>query len=98
MNTSIIILLVFIISTFSIMPGIAMALESENSPIKDFFVGALIVPVLGLWSALTAFMLFNIPDSIMHNGWAIVVFLAIAYGMPAIGALVFVKVITKFYN
>ena len=98
MNTSIIILLVFIISTFSIMPGIAMALESDNSPIKDFFVGALIVPVLGLWSALTAFMLFNIPGSIMHNGWAIVIFLAIVYGMPAIAAFVFIKVITKFYN
>ena len=98
MNTLTIILLVFVISTFSIMPGIAMALESHNSPIKDFFIGALIVPVLGLWSGLTTFILFNIPDSIMNSGWTLVIFLAVIIGMPAIGALVFVKIITKLYN
>ena len=75
-----------------------MALESHNSPIKDFFIGALIVPVLGLWSGLTTFILFNIPDSIMNSGWTLVIFLAVIIGMPAIGTLVFVKIITKLYN
>jgi hypothetical protein len=96
MNTSTIILLVFVISTFSIMPGIAMALESHNSPIKDFFIGALTVPVLGLWSGLTMLILINIPDSIMNGGWAFVIFSAIFIGSPLIGALIFIAIITKF--
>lgn len=72
-----------------------MALESHKTPVKDFFIGALTVPVLGAWSGVTMLILFNMPDSIMNSNWGFVIFLAIIIGSPLIGALIFIAIITK---
>ncbi len=92
------ILIAFLAITFIIFPGVGMAMES-NTPVKDFFIGALIIPVLFTWCGLYTYAFFNMPDEIMNDATSsFITFVVFMIAGPAIGALVFVKVLKKIYE
>ena len=94
-------LIAFLVITFSILPGTMMAIEGDT-PVKDFFIGALFIPVIGVWSSLVCFVLFNIPDSIINNGdrvWlGFFTFMFVWFGGLGLGALLAVKALCKIYK
>ncbi len=92
------ILIAFLAITFIIFPGVGMAMVS-NTPVKDFFIGALIIPVLFTWCGLYTYAFFNMPDEIMNDATSsFITFVVFMIAGPAIGALVFVKVLKKIYE
>lgn len=96
------IMLATLVVSFVILPGIFMAMESNGTPIKDFFIGALVVPVLFGWSSLITLVLINIPDSVINNGdhpWlGFFTFLSVLFGGLGLGAFLFIKTLEKINN
>lgn len=89
------ILIAFLAITFSIFPGLGMAMES-NTPVKDFFIGALMVPVLFVWCGLYTYAFFNMPAAVMNNAAAgFFTFVVFMIAGPILGALLFIKALTR---
>lgn len=92
------ILIAILAISFIIFPGVMMAMES-NTPVKDFFIGALIVPVLFTWCGLHTYAFFNMPDEVMNDATSsFITFVIFMIVIPVIGAFVFLKVIKKIYE
>jgi hypothetical protein len=98
MSTTAAVLMIFMVITFSIIPGIMCAEDGKNK-IKSFFSIALVLPVCALISGLTIFALMSIPDSIINNGdrevLGVVVFFSVLFGGLSLGTFLMIKLIEK---
>lgn len=91
------ILLIFLVGTFSIFPGIMMAIEDTGTRVKNFFVGALLIPSIGVWSALEVLVMYQIPDA-WNAFWGFSAFLFVFIGGGCLGAYLLFKLLVKLYK
>jgi hypothetical protein len=92
------ILLAGVIGIFILFPAIGMAMDSKT-PTRDFFIGALIVPVVGTWAGAALFLLEIIPDSIMDNTFlGFAAFTVVFMGWPIIGAVGAIRILTRVFK
>ena len=100
MSTTAAVLMIVMVITFSIIPGIMCAEDGKNNnKVKGFFAGALVVPACALISGLTILALISIPDSIINNGdrWVlgVVTFFSVLIGGMGVGTFLMIKLIEK---
>ena len=98
MSTLNIIILIVLVSIFSILPGISFAMEGEGKPIRGFLIGALIAPTVVGWASLTGFILVSLPISVSTNPayfFLIVMGMAVAAPLVIVGMVWLIELTSK---